>query len=126
MTTEMNWKDDMSASVRYANTFGNKQYSGSRNTRKPQNVDRPRKTTRKGDRGDSQQKKLCGACFRANKQEYIYTSHDIHDCKFLSKEEKAKMFKTAARLLNADEDDNSDYTDLAKDENEQSEEEESS
>ena len=43
--------------------------------------------------------KLCGACFRAGRSEQVYNTHNMTECKFLSREEKAKLFKAAARFL---------------------------
>ena len=52
---------------------------------------------------------------KANKSEQIYTSHDIANCKFLNKEEKSKLIRAAARLLNADNDSNDQDDDNVND-----------
>ena len=94
MLTEINEKEDLSATVSFARS----------------NFRQNKQQTNKSSRSYNQERNkpnFCGACFRAKKSERVYTSHEIANCTFLSKEEKAKIIKAPARLLTA-EDDNAD------------------
>ena len=114
MLTEMNEKEDLSATVRFAR--GNFQ-SGRGNFQNFRQNNKKQSKFGRSSKKEENNTNLCGACFRANKSEQIYTSHDIANCKFLSKEEKSKLIRAAARLLNADNDtdDADDATDLTGD-----------
>ena len=64
--------------------------------------------------------KMCGHCFRAQKPQNIYSTHNIEDCNFLSKQQKMRLLGTMARSLDVEDAsgiiDEEDLTDLTEEE----------
>ena len=63
--------------------------------------------------------KMCGNCFRAQKPQNVYSTHNIEDCNFLSKEQKMRLLGTMARSLDVEDDasvsnDDDNLTDLTE------------
>ena len=46
--------------------------------------------------------KMCGHCFRAQKPQNIYSTHNIEDCNFLSRERKMRLLGSMARALDVE------------------------
>ena len=116
MIAEINDKDDLSSSIRLLNSknqgaarnnsgFNMRRNSGNNFKKQVQFNDNGQNKTR----GKSD--KFCSACFRASKPENVYRSHDMTSCNFLSSDDKRRVFKAAARLLKA-EDENSEVSDM--------------
>ena len=45
---------------------------------------------------------MCGHCFRAQKPQTVYSTHNIEDCNFLSKNQKMRLLGSMARALDLD------------------------
>lgn len=64
--------------------------------------------------------KMCGHCFRAQKPQTVYSTHNIEDCNFLSKQQKMRLLGTMARAIDLEDaadgsDDDDALTDLTED-----------
>ena len=46
---------------------------------------------------------MCGHCFRAQKPQTVYSTHNIEDCNFLSKNQKMRLLGSMARALDLEE-----------------------
>ena len=128
MIRELDEKEDLSATVNFAQSYTNRFRSGSNAPFKNRNkvTFSPTNRTTSQNPGKPKDKlRLCGACFRASEPESVYSSHNITSCRKLSREEKSKMFKAAARMLatKEEEDDEtiSDLTGLEENDNTDSE-----
>ena len=46
---------------------------------------------------------MCGHCFRAQKPQTVYSTHNIQDCNYLSRDQKMRLLGSMARSLDVDE-----------------------
>ena len=45
---------------------------------------------------------MCGHCFRAQKPQTVYSTHNIQDCNYLSRDQKMRLLGSMARSLDLD------------------------
>ena len=129
MIAEINDKDELSSSIRYLNGYSRNQGAANGNSGFNTHRNSGNSFNRKvrfnngqnkafGNNGSKNKSdKFCSACFRASKPESVYRSHDMTRCNFLSSDDKRRVFKAAARLLKA-EDENSEVSDMTNKEEE--------
>ena len=58
---------------------------------------------------------MCGHCFRAQKPQTVYSTHNIEDCNFLSKNQKMRLLGSMARALDLGETEKTSEEDSAED-----------
>ena len=58
---------------------------------------------------------MCGHCFRAQKPQTVYSTHNIEDCNFLSKNQKMRLLGSMARALDLDETEKTSEDDTVED-----------
>ena len=87
--------------------------------KKTQNTNNTTKTNNNYNKSSTNfQMKMCGHCFRAQKPQTVYSTHNIEDCNFLTKQQKMRLLGTMARSLEVEDTSaTDDFTDLTEEDN---------